>query len=82
MITSVFAIHDSKARVFSRPFFCANKDVAMRLFAWMSRDKESDVSKAPVDYTLFRIAQYNDETGALERVTPHENLGQASQFKE
>lgn len=82
MILSVFSVFDSKARLYARPFFVQNEAVAKRLFAWLTRDPQSDVSKAPADYTLFRIAQFNDETGVLEKVEPHVNLGNGAQFSE
>lgn len=80
MKINIYGIFDSKAKVFSRPFFVPNHAVAKRMLAWLARDPQSEVSKAPVDYTLFHIAVWDDEAGTIVGLDRHENLGSAAQF--
>lgn len=79
MKLQTYAIFDSKANVFSQPFFAANNAVALRMFGNTADDPATNLHKNPVDYTLHHIGEYDDATGALVSIQPT-NLGLASQF--
>jgi len=80
MIKKLYAVYDTKAKFFTNPFVAQNDMVALRLFASAVRDPATDISKFPVDYTLFRIGEYDDEKGMLFPLLTIENLGMGSRF--
>lgn len=79
MQLNAYAIHDVKAGIYSRPFFCVNDAVARRNFRSLVNDGESDVGRSPSDYTLFSVGYYDDSTGHLEAVGPI-SLGNGVEF--
>jgi len=77
----VYSVFDSKAKAFIPPFFMSNDDVAVRLFAECANDNSHNFCKFSTDFTLFKIGFFDDESGLIESLSPHENLGLAAQFK-
>lgn len=75
----VFSVYDSKAQTFCTPFYSVNTSTAMRDFAHAANDMHTDLHKFSLDYTLFHIGSFNEETA---ETTPHipVNLGTANQF--
>lgn len=63
MILKILAVYDSKAEVFSRPFFAVALGAALRSFEDAVNDPKSEYSAHPGDYTLFAIGEYDDKTG-------------------
>jgi len=82
MIKNVYSVYDHKACAFSNPFVAPNDNVALRSFHQAANDENSEISKYPNDYSLFKLGSFNDETGSLSPITPCENLVTASSFKE
>lgn len=80
MIRKVFAIFDSKGKVFSNPYFFNEEGEILREFIDLANDPQSKVNKHPEDYILFKIGSYDDTTGSLEAVIPPLNLGVASAY--
>ena len=70
MIINVYAIHDSKAHSYLQPFFMHNDDLAIRSFTDASMNTESQFNQHPLDYTLFHIGTYDDETSIITAVAP------------
>lgn len=75
MTLQVFALHDSKAEAYLRPFFAQSKGLALRSMLEVLSDKEHPVTKYPADYHLFHIAEYDDATGIITPLSVKENLG-------
>ena len=75
---SVCAIYDEKGGFYARPFFSVNKQVAQRNFLITINDFDSDMSKAPEDYTLFQLGKYDDQTGTFEN--EKESLGNGVEY--
>lgn len=82
MITLVFSIYDSKAKVYSQPFHSVNVATACRSMAALVNDRESQVARTPEDFTLFQVATFDDVVGVYVPLKEHHNLGIASNFKE
>lgn len=80
MKLQTYAIYDSKAKVFSHPFYCQNNEVAIRNFVATAEDKTTSICKYPEDFSLHHIGEYDDETAAFVSQTPI-NLGLAAQFQ-
>lgn len=70
MIQKIFAVYDKAAEAFLTPFFLHKDAMAQRSFEIQTRDPSSMISKAPQDYALFRLGEYDDETAAIV-LEPH-----------
>lgn len=81
MRTNCFSVYDSKARVFSTPFFALTKEVALRIFMEGANDPQLQLCKHAEDFTLFHIGVFDDEQGMLEALEHNVNLGLAANFK-
>jgi len=60
------AVFDEKSGIYASPFTSINKDTARRDFRYVvTKDPSSDLYRNPIDYHLFQIADYDDNTGKL-----------------
>lgn len=82
MEMGMYAIFDSKTKVFGRPFVQHNHATAIRTFAALANDPNSDVCRFPTDTTLFYIGSYNDQNGVLAPTDTPNSLGLGSEYKE
>jgi len=76
---NVFSVYDTKAGVFSNPFFSTNKNTALRDFSSAYLDPASHISMYPHDFILYEIGTFNEDTGELTPMLPI-SLGTADQF--
>lgn len=68
MKAHIFSIWDKKVQAFiGSPFFCPTAGAALRMFADLARDTNSDIGKHPEDYSLSHIGTFDHFTG---EVTP------------
>lgn len=65
MIKNLYSVYDSKSATFCNPFTEQNDQTATRSFAFAANDLDNDIGRYPSDYTLFRVASFNFETGLL-----------------
>lgn len=65
MILGIYAVFDSKAETFCRPFTQANDAVAKRAFLAAAQEQGNEVNKYPEDYFLYKLGSYDDETGEI-----------------
>lgn len=65
MILQVFSIYDSASGLYAQPSIMASKGVAIRSFTDQVNDPNSIISKHPDDYSLYYLADYDDETGTF-----------------
>lgn len=77
MTKYMYVIFDSKARLFSNPFYTVSDIVALRDFKRAANDKNSDIYHSPDDYELHLLGQFNDETGEITLV-PRQYIQTAS----
>jgi len=82
MIKKIFAVYDSKANVYSNPFYAVNAAVALRDFKRAAMDTQSDLNKFPADYCLTEFGSFNDEDGTFDIYVQPQRLGFASQYLE
>lgn len=63
----MFSVFDSKAKVFSKPFFMRTLGEASRMFADAvnAPAKDNPWAAHPEDYTLFHLADFSDDDGAI-----------------
>ena len=69
MKLNAYAIFDSAAGVYMRPFFAQAHGLATRMFSDLACDADHDVGKHPEDYSLYFIGEYDDNKGELKPVT-------------
>ncbi|WNK12916.1 MAG: nonstructural protein [Microvirus sp.] len=77
----VYSVFDSKTKAFTRPFMMANNETALRMFDDVVNDNEHPISKHPEDYTLYRIAEYDDLTAEYINTIPPEFISIGSSLK-
>lgn len=66
MITFLYAIYDNKATVYGTPFFQMNDLTALRTFGDLVNDTQSNVNKHPEDYSICKLAEYDDNEGKIK----------------
>lgn len=77
----IFAIYDLVAQTYGQPFFLNHAGQALRSFEDLANDPNSNISKHPADYRLFKLGTYNLETGKLTPLDHPELLANAGDFK-
>ncbi len=80
MITKMFAIYDSKAATYNAPFCFGATGQAVRAFADLANDRDSNIAKHPADYFLYEIGTYDDAVAAVNALQEQINLGCAITF--
>ncbi len=80
MIMLAFAIHDSKAEIFTKPFFEITKGSAVRSFSDAVNTEDTDFHRHAEDYTLFQVGAFDDSMGVFERFEAPVSLGNALTF--
>lgn len=63
MLMGVYSVWDDKAAAFIPPFFFPHEAQAVRAFADCVNDPSHAFGRNPHDYTLFRIAKWDDASG-------------------
>lgn len=67
---NVYSIYDKKASAFYLPFFLANNFMAERAFQNQVADKETLIGKNPEDFVLYRLAEFDENTGSFDDIQP------------
>lgn len=65
MINKMYAVYDSKAEVYTFPFYVQREAEAIRMFSFWINDKEHKFGMNPEDYTLFDIGEYETTLGII-----------------
>jgi hypothetical protein len=82
MKLNVYAIYDNAIQAFAQPFFMQTDGLAVRAFQDMvNAQEENNISLHPDQFTLFKLSQYEDQTGAFIQTEP-ESLGNGLTFKQ
>lgn len=66
----VYSVYDEKALVYGLPVCFSTDGLALRSFADLVSNPNSNVSKYPSDFKLYRIGEFNDNTGEMISCTP------------
>lgn len=75
MKLNVYAIYDSKVNAYLNPFYMRSDGEAVRAVTEAAKDRNSNFCKYPADFTLFRVAEYDDQSGRFYALDAHVNLG-------
>lgn len=76
----VFSIYDSKAEAYMAPFFANTIGIALRNFELSATEGSHPFHQFPGDFTLFQIAEFDEQSGVITALEAHYNLGNAIQF--
>jgi hypothetical protein len=65
MIKQMYALLDHTAQIFLNPLVFTNDGDAIRWFTTVvnNSDEKNNISKYPEQFTLFRLADYDEKTG-------------------
>ena len=66
----MYTVKDSVAGTAMSPFLAVKDAVAVRYFSGAVADPNSQINKTPGDFSLFRIATFDDETMVVEVLSP------------
>lgn len=70
----VYSFFDSKVKAYLPPFYMRADGEAVRAVREACRT-DPNFNRYPADYTLFRLGEFDDETGRIVMLQAHENLG-------
>jgi len=70
----VITVFDKKTGLFDRPFVCRHVGEAIREWDMLRKNQETKFGKNPEDFDLYHIGDYDDVTGAITTLQPHNHL--------
>lgn len=73
MIQNLYAIRDQLTG-FKAPFIMQNDAVAERAFKNIVNDEKTDIYNDPKYFDLYKVGEFNDESGVLVSCTPAPEL--------
>jgi accessory colonization factor AcfC len=62
---NVYCVWDNAAKVFKEPFYKGRDEEAIRDFTDAVNDERTILNKHPMDYNLYKIGVYEDNSGKL-----------------
>ena len=65
-----FSLYDSVGEYFLPPFSAVSDTVAARAVKHALVDSQNDVSKSPQDFSLYRLATFDDSSGLFAPQDP------------
>ena len=65
MIVSIYSLFDTKAKAYAQPFFSLNDETAVRATAHLVNTKDHEISHYVEDYSIYKIGEFDDETGKI-----------------
>lgn len=75
MIHKMYSIYDTAAKAYLPPFILPEDAMAVRAFKDCCNSKDHQFNKNPADFTLMRIACFNDGDASLTVEETVVNLG-------
>lgn len=77
MIRMLFTVFDSKAERFLEPFAANTVEEAIRQFRYLVNKPDHQFNLFPEDYTLFKIGEFDQESGECSGLRAPVSLGVA-----
>lgn len=69
MILNAYSIYDRKALQYHPPFFASADGAAVRSLLDLANDSSTTIGRHPGDYVLFKVGDWDDETGKFHPFT-------------
>ena len=73
----LYAVYDRASGIYDGPLRGAADGLVVRQFCDMCIGTETDISKHPEDFTLFKLGMFNDGTGEFETQPPEKLINGA-----
>jgi hypothetical protein len=67
---TIYTVRDSKSDAYLQPFFLPNDAVAQRAITDCVNDPNHAFFNHPEDYTLFKLGEFNVQTGVITPLEP------------
>lgn len=80
MVLVACSVFDVKASAYMQPFFVPNTSMAIRSFGDAVVNPETGISKHPEDFQLFKVGEFDDNSGLFSPVPVPEYLSKAVDF--
>lgn len=80
MVTNVFAVYDDKAGAFMSPFVLPAIGLAVREFQSAVNNPQSNISKYPADFKLYKLGTFDDNSGQFESLGVPMLLGVGTEY--
>jgi len=80
MIKSLFSIQDVKVSVFYPPVVLLNENDARRMLHDVVSNPETIISKHPDDFRLFKVGEFDDNSGVLSSLAQPVFIANAIDF--
>ena len=81
MNLTMFAVYDKVAEAYSNPFYLTYKGEAVRIFADMANDPKTKICVHRTDFSLFKLAEFDDHTGKITPLNQPEFIINATDFE-
>lgn len=79
MKIKIYAVKDIVQGNYMQPFYMYNDEVAKRSFAQAINDEKASWNKIALDLQLYRLGEFNDETGDIK--VDFEYLAKGADYK-
>lgn len=66
MLKYLYTVFDAVAQLHGNPFTCQSDREAVRSFRIAVNDPNTAIFQSPSDYSLWRLATFEDEEGSVE----------------
>lgn len=76
----VFSVYDTKVGAYAQPFILRSTGEALRGWIDVVNSKDTQFNKHPEDFTLFHIADYDEESGMFTNLKTPQSLGLALEY--
>jgi len=80
MIKNIYSVFDKKAQLFCAPFYSVNDQTALRDFTRAANDQDSDINRYSLDYSLYYIGSFDDESGHISTDVQRRHVADAFQL--
>lgn len=81
MIKSIYAVFDSKTKLFGNPFNSLRQEAAVRDFQYAANDPSTDICRYSSDFALYFLGTFCDESGKYETLDQPQHIVSAFQLK-
>ena len=61
----MYSIYDNIAKAFQNPLYAVNNGAAVRIFQEAVNDPQTYLAKAPQDYAIYYVGEYDEQTGTI-----------------
>lgn len=80
MILKVYAVFDEVSRIYKHQFFRVRDGEASRFFGDACKDKQTELNAHPSDFSLFHLADFDDESGVFISLDVPRRVCRATDF--